>query len=139
MKYSDIKFRIFNTYTNKMIYCQGLKHAVDDFGGILGLGKGWESVVSGEYPIMQFTGIKDIEGNDIYEGDILFSDWHDSEWVVKNGEYNNYNDDYLSGFYLENISIQNRMSIGYKMCLTTYSITYNNNDFKVSGNIYEKE
>ena len=58
----EIKFRVWDTYNKKMIPKEGG----------FSLGSADSEMVGGEdYPIMQYTGLHDKNGKEIYEGDIL--------------------------------------------------------------------
>lgn len=68
--------------------------------------------------VMQFTGLKDKNGKEIYEGDIVEVDWNDARYSKHNVEV-----------------IWNEINLCWEIaggCLTT-----DNNHFEVIGNIFE--
>lgn len=69
----EIKFRVWDSLTNQMLY----------------LGRQLDEHIGGEPDhLMQYTGFKDNNGNDVYEGDILAKEGHWSFFVTfANGSF----------------------------------------------------
>jgi len=108
----EIKFRAWDKEESKMIYevektydhgCHGYGAMESNFGEVL---------ENGIYEVMQFTGLRDKNGKEIYEGDIL-----------SDGEYN-----YRVDFYKGEFSLTYRNSY-YTICPTA-------NNLDIVGNIY---
>jgi len=78
-----LKFRVWNEDNKQMIYF-GFGDVDDGFVSSEGLiidNKGYDKE---EELVMEFTGLLDKQGKEIYEGDIL-----GGAWIVKFGEWNN--------------------------------------------------
>lgn len=121
----EIKFRVWNTETNKMIinvkemgvFALKSIYTIDEFLVI---------PTDEKYPLMQYTGLKDKNGVEIYEGDICRC-WGGSEF---NGYYE-YNRIYEVKW----------QGSGFEMMIDDCGYGWNySNGFeyiKVIGNIYE--
>lgn len=80
--------------------------------------------------IMQFTGLKDLQGKEIYEGDILTSTLGNGvPFIIKFGEYPDKQGSTNIGFYIYK-------SGGFEVGFGN-SIYGNTDCFEVIGNIYE--
>ena len=122
----EIKFREW--HNGKMLSWADLGHVGVDLHCIL---SDMET-----FKVMQYTGLKDKNGKEIYEGDIVFNDWHNisgtqigQNWIVKFGEYDDSQIDWGSpafGYFCENIEGEQESPLNM-----------GGTGLRVIGNIYE--
>ena len=121
----ELKFRAWNKKKKQMsnsFALQNLDAIEYDGDGFLdggcfdGLNDSWE-----DYEIMQYTGLKDKNGKEIYEGDIIKS----GHWLDKRRKINGEIKYERGGFILDFVDIEIILSI------------MESNEIEVIGNIYE--
>lgn len=122
----DIKFRIFDKISKKMYFDSELENGTSAVINISGglLFSDDDSYKETDFELMQFTGLKDKNGKEIYEGDIVkFLDFKRDDDFLNTGA----------------IKICNGLGV---IIIDRYSVDMEDinfeSDVEVIGNIYEK-
>ena len=130
-----IKFRAWDKKRQKMFFVGGFNWHEKTWSYYVWDGK--ETVSDDDIELMQFTGLHDKNGKEIWEGDILKSHWNDSAGVIRFGDFKTAEGDpdccgnvnTHVGFYWD-AETEASMAFGYDKNGKT-------DKYEVLGNIYE--
>ena len=137
----DLKFRAWDKIENIMHYQENGNEGVEfSFGGINCVKvyeykpqlvdgvciDDWDYEELEDVEIMQYTGLRDKNGKEIYESDIIQTDVNLKKWIV-------YEEDYA--WYVKNIGSNEKYPLGvYKKLISVAS-----SKLEVIGNIYQNK
>jgi uncharacterized phage protein (TIGR01671 family) len=120
----ELKFRVWNLKRKEMFNLYGISKDYIWKDTLDGVGCHGSPDYRGDVEVMQYTGLKDKNGKEIYEGDILGdrSDEDSDKIIVKYEE-------------MENCGCcSNHSGIGFNFNRNPYTVK---EDYEVIGNIYE--
>ena len=95
----EVKFRVYDTETNNYMYPNDLEHGDYSLGVLSGEVRGKYGEVFPNFVVEEFTGLKDKNGQKIYEGDsikltVTKDVYHKGKVIFKNGAFG------INRFYL---------------------------------------
>ena len=139
MNQRKIKFRVWDKKQEKMFYCSGRYFlALSEEVWVLIEGSGEkEKIPTNQFEgavLMQFTGLHDKNGKEIWEGDVI----HDSSLAEYEGEYSIYMEDKYNNCVVFWRNEDGGWRVKNKLGSCPLEIlTRGNTEAKIIGNIYE--
>jgi uncharacterized phage protein (TIGR01671 family) len=127
----ELKFRAWDKYTSKMLEQKGISGSNSyisflDFYYDNSEDRNFGSVIN-DLILMQFTGIHDKNGKEIFEGDLLQYDGYNFRLINKEKIYQIRYDDNLAQYYAYNL----------ENSFDTFLVVRAWKESKIIGNIYE--
>lgn len=114
MKQREIKFRALDKVTGRMYMPDDQTGPIFYLNGCIALDQSW---VTGDFLLMQYTGMKDQYGVEVYEGDIV-----------------RYKDRYVDGFHNSTVVFE---KCGWRIDEQLMNEWRSTNSFEVIGNIHQ--
>lgn len=128
----DIKFRIWDEKSKQILLVDQIDLTGD--GGALVFDDDGNEFFFPDAPLMQFTGLLDAKGKEIWEGDIIELQCHDDEKCKhQRAEVKHYGD----GWYFFTEESKGRMAEICSVYASQFHQQYDLNRCEVLGNIYE--
>ena len=139
------KFRFWHTPSEKMLDCYGFNEHYTFADTLDGIGTEYNPCKTSDCILMQCTGLKDKNGNLIFEGDIIAVQYIGAQIPLFSRQYSNlpederfaiiYNYDWHK-FCCENPNYKKTCEI-HSLDLDAIQINTENKQYEVIGNIYE--
>lgn len=121
----EIKFRVWDNHEKKMY--PALEVYIRDGHNLIEVFTGHETITVTREFLKEYTGLKDKNGTEIYEGDIVKSEDHYGELGIIT--FNTHNFAHIPGFHLCD---KEEKSLNY-----WYGVSTSSESDEVIGNIYE--
>lgn len=120
----NIKFRAWDKTINYMDYRVRVSHFKGSIE-VLDSWSTWRELKKDEYELMQYTGLKDIHGFEIYEGDMLIETKSKDTFEVKYG-------------WFEDADVPAPLQMGHHLYDGRDTFPFYDLDYEIIGNVYEQ-